>query len=310
MSLIILTKPPAGFAGFEQIKLAVRHLFFGQRGPGAVVDSVLRGLFKIGTDFKFNPRLSEIKPDDTVWVNSSLSALAWAISAKRQAKFRRLAAGPNLVVSPVEHNRIIASPEIDCVLEPSEWVRDFYLSQAPELSGRVCVWPAGVALPPASSGERRLILVYYKTCSDAGLLARIESVLKSKDLEYEVLRYGSYKPAKYYSLLEKSKAMVYLSNSESQGIALAEAWVREVPTLVWDRGYFEHGSYSWKAKNISAPYLVPQAGVSFAKADEFEDKLGEMLAGLESFSPRRYVEDNLSDEATARKLLSILMVKN
>ena len=52
---------------------------------------------------------------------------------------------------------------------------------------------------------------------------------------------------------------VFMSRSESQGLALAEAWAMDVPTLVWQSPPGEPGSVF--SLSDPAPYLTSDTGV-------------------------------------------------
>jgi hypothetical protein len=94
--------------------------------------------------------------------------------------------------------------------------------------------------------------------------------LKSKLINVERLIYGNYKSADYKKLLSEVDLCVFFSPSESQGIALAESWASDVPTWVYERGF-------WTAPNgdvyssSSAPYLTDYTGNFFTSINEFND---------------------------------------
>jgi hypothetical protein len=48
---------------------------------------------------------------------------------------------------------------------------------------------------------------------------------------------------------------IYLQTTETQGMALQEARMMNVPTFVWNRGYFKNKYLFWADSKISAPYL-------------------------------------------------------
>lgn len=303
----MLTEVPGRKLSLEKMKFLAKRLMASGRGPDGVVASVCRGWKESGVPLVLNPEASEIIETDVVWVNRSIEALRWAINKKKEGHIRQLMAGPNLVVGPLDYSRILLAPEIDKILQPSNWVRDFYLSLSPKLIGKIKVWPAGVEIPVNVTAKKQdLILVYFKKSSDKKLLGLILGELEDRGVSYQILHYGNYKKMEYFDLLEKSKAMIYISNSESQGLALAEAWARNVPTLVWDRGFFEYGQYSWRANNISSPYLTEDNGITFGGGDDFGKRFDSFMSNRDSFRSKEYVEANLSDKVCAEKLLAII----
>ena len=87
--------------------------------------------------------------------------------------------------------------------------------------------------------------------------------------------------------------MIYLSVSESQGLAMFEAWARNVSTLVWEKGEYEGDGKSISGK-ISAPYLTDQVGLAFSSVEDFSRQLEVFLKF--GFNPRKYVEENFSNK--------------
>ncbi|MDD2757937.1 MAG: hypothetical protein PHD72_00995 [Patescibacteria group bacterium] len=308
MSLIILTKSPsAGFFSQEVYRGVIKKLLNKNRGPEAVLRSLLRGLNELKYPYLINPKIAEIKTGDTVFVNGSIVALQWAIKEKKAGKFKKLVAGPNLVVGPDDFNGIINTPEIDLILQPSDWVRDFYLSISPFLADKIKVWPAGVALPENLNETDRVgAVVYFKNCSDDKLPGHILKELKNLPIKIDVLTYGHFKQKDYHRLLAGAKFMVYVSESESQGLALQEAWARNVPTLVWNGGSCRFEHYRWRDPVISAPYLSARSGMFFSGTDDFKKRLQIFMDSLDNFSARDYVRENLIDRKCAENFIKLI----
>ena len=97
--------------------------------------------------------------------------------------------------------------------------------------------------------------------------------------------------------------IIYLQASESQGLALQEAWSYNVPTLVYQNEKMVYKGYTIEAEKLSAPYLTNEAGQFFTL-----DNLKEILSNLNlnNFDPKRYCEDNLSDKKSTQKYLAII----
>lgn len=309
MSLIILSKSPiANFFSKEIYKIALRRMANITRGPDAVLLSLIRGLDELKQPYLYNPKQQEIRPEDTVFVNGSVNALRWAIKEKKEGRIKKLVSGPNMVVGPNDFNGIINSPEIDLILQPSNWVRDFYLSINPRLSDKIKVWPSGVFVPEITKEVvRDIVLVYFKNCAVAGLFEGILNTLEKKSIKFVVIKYGSFKQEDYYELLEHAMFMIYISKSESQGVALQEAWVREVPTLVWNSGEFGFRNFRWSDPRVGAPYLNEQNGLFFRDIAEFKIKLIDFVEKRVNFSARNYVKENLSDYRCAKNFINLIV---
>lgn len=304
MSLIIITKTPSiSFFSSETYKRVLRKITKRNRGPSGVTASLVRGLNTLKADYKINPKIEDIHESDTIWVNESLDALKWVVTFKKDGQ--KLIVGPNLVVTALDENEIISNKKIDVILQPSEWTRKFMASVKPELLAKIKLWPAGVELVPIKNINKTIdALIYCKNDMGYFTAETIIPWLTQHSLSYEILHYGRFNQENYFDALEKTKLLIYLSHSESQGLAVQEAWARDIPTLVYNRGYFEYGTYHFEDEKISSPYLTSQTGMFFTK-ENFGSVFTEFNQLLITFAPRLYVETHLSDEVCARNFLTI-----
>jgi len=303
MSLIILTKSPhTHILSLENYKRIIKHILNKKRGPSSVTASLMRGLKEINYDFKLNPNLKEIKDSDTLFVNESLEALKWSLDFKTNNK---IVAGPNLVVMPSDNNSVICNDKINIILEPSEWVKKLISSLKPEMDSKIKTWPAGVSIPKLNEVEKKYYLIYLKNIQDQKLIGDIKNKLNENKLPYKIIKYGNFKQEKYFEELEKSLGLIYLAKTESQGLALQEAWVRNVATMVLENNIFQHDSITFKDDGMAAPYLNEQTGLFF-NPENFQERLQEFIINLEKYTPREYVIGNLSDKVCAEKFLDII----
>jgi len=291
-----------------------------KRGPQSVIDSLVRGLAELGEPFRLNPALSDIDAADTVVVISGIKALQEAIELKKAGAVKKLCAGPCVTVLPSEEGGIMLDKNIDHVIVPSQWVRDLYISLHPGLTQKIIVWPAGVedaedietsqndggaGNAAATKENKESCLIYRKGC-DEDIFYTVKKTLSDKGIAYDILDYGSFRQKDFFDALAKSAYMVYLSASESQGLALQEAWIRNVPTFVWDRGYWEYKGMTFKHELISAPYLTPETGMSFGGAADFEANFDVFLKSLGTFAPRGYSEQHFTDKVCAKLLVDAI----
>jgi hypothetical protein len=270
------------------------------RGPQSVALSLFTGLSQLGVNFKVNKFSGD---GFYVGVLSGVKTLEFAIALKRRRKIKKLVAGPNLVISPLDYDRVLLSPEIDKVLVPSDWVKQAYIQEAPRLAGKVETWPAGVMVPELSDNPKVIDYLVYNKIGQDSLLEGIREYIESKGLRFAVVDYNNFDQKVFFTLLEKSKYMVYLSATESQGIAMFEAWARNVPTLVWERGYFQRGSFRLEGFTAS-PYVSDNSGRRFRNLNEFKS----LVANLNTikFTPREYILSNFTHKICAEKYLNIL----
>jgi hypothetical protein len=272
------------------------------RGPQAVERSLFAGLKQLGVEFRVNTRTNQ--KIETACVLSGIETLKWVIRQKQKGEIKKIIAGPNLVVVPDEAGGIIKSPEIDTVVVPSRWVKDFYVSIDPELSSKIYIWAAGVELPKKEQVEKEYdFLVLNKTQSNMDLCDSITAYLKEQKFKIHVMFYGDFKQEQYFNALKYTKYLIYLSESESQGLSMFEAWARDVPSLVWDRGFMQYEKYQWQG-NTASPYLSGEVGMSFKNFEYFKLILSNFLN--RKFLPLNWVKNNATNEIAAKKYLEII----
>jgi hypothetical protein len=115
-----------------------------------------------------------------------------------------------------------------------------------------------------------------------------------------------FSPADYRDLLDRSAIGVFLSTFETQGLALAEAWSMNVPTVAWD----PQGTAAWRGRTFesrsSAPYLTPATGRLFRRVEDLEAVLRGANAERDAFRPREWVLANMTDAICSAALLGII----
>lgn len=320
-----LTGPVSGPVGrtANRLRAALRVIWYAARmrrpppkpefgGHPAVTRSIARGMRKLQVKFVLDPeRLSEVSL--TCHVISNLAALKQAILLKRRGQIRRLVAGPNLVVLPSDAPELMSAPEIDLMLVNSPWTHDLYVDEMPALLGRTAIWPAGIDAefwkPAPSAATRKDVLIYVKSVRCQELIGRCRDILDQERIVHRTIEYGHYSPHEYRQALASSAFAVFFSDFESQGLALAEAWSMDVPTLVWDPGYFEFYHSTARAKGwatSSSPYLTRKTGERFSTPVEMESKIAALLTQPRAFAPRSWVLGSLTEEICAQHLLSLI----
>ncbi len=285
------------------------------RGHFAVTRSLVEGLEKIGADFNYNPtRLSQL--DETVIVLAGVRTLRQAIRLKQAGRIRKLFAGPNVVHFSSDFGSILASPDVDAVVTPCDWVTENYVTDNPSLLGRIFAWPAGVDTAfwkPDAGIKRERILIFDKhpATDDPERIQPFADYLHDQGWTVDVLKRQrgkvGYTRESYLQLLQHTCLMVgFTGGSESQGIAWAEAWAADVPTLLWrNTQQVLHG----RLLHVStAPYLCEQNGLFFDDLEQFKQQFAHWQVHRTQFAPRKWVLENMSDEVCARQLYEKVML--
>ena len=273
------------------------------RGHFAVTRSFVEGLHSIGASFNYNPRFPW-RMAETVVVLAGVRTLRQAIKFKRQGRIKKLLAGPNIVIFSSDYGSLVASPEIDAVITPCDLVANHYLEDNPSLGGRIFSWPAGVDTEywqPDRSRDRNTILIFEK--QNAGPVGSVEpyiDYLRGLGWNVQVIRYGSFSHDQYLEALINSCLMLGFVISESQGIAWAEAWSADVPTLIWRNT--SNVSSGRRYECSTAPYLTSQNGLFFNDLEDFKIQFRYWEEHRERFTPRAWVLEHMSDEVCAALL--------
>lgn len=281
-------------------------LFFS--GHTAVTKSLILGLRDIKADFVFNP-VSEKNVTDTVVVLSDMKALAQAIQWKKEGKIKKLLAGPSLIDLPTIYNKALTEKEIDLIIVPSQVTVDIYEKLNPAFIGKIAIWYVGVDTKywePKNTPKQKEMLVYWKNTSPKSFCLAVEALIKSKGYTVNRVRYGHYNKSSFKKMLERSICSVFISVTETQGVALAEAWSMNVPTLVWEARQ-EH-LFLRGVTTSAAPYLSEQTGTTWKELGDLEILLNDIenkKLDLSMFAPRTWVEGHMTDAISAKKLLEI-----
>ena len=304
--LTILTKP-------TDLIPRVKRKYGGHQ---AVTRSLIEGLEKIGyQEFNYGPEQEEDIAEH-VHVLAGVKTLEYAIKLKNEGKIRRLTAGPNIIVFPIEYNGIMADGNVELCLTPSQWVANLYIEMMPDLSGRCCSWPAGVDTDVwmehticREEKKGNKVLVYHKEESDQ-FCYRVCHTLRKYGFDPIIIKYGDYVLEDYKRMLAQCEFSVVISRQESQGIFMAEAWAMDVPTLCYDPHYYRwdyNGIVYERAGDITTcPYLTEETGMRWDGIKELEAVLASMDKRMKDFHPREWVMKNMSDEVCAENFLRII----
>lgn len=272
------------------------------RGPQSVIRSLVAGVQQHGVEIRMNDPACR---SGIACIISNAGVLTWALNQKKKGRIKYIIAGPDTGM-PLDRNRQIFDSAIDRYIVPAPWVADFCCSFGEELRSRIRVWPAGVATIPDTElqSHRQGIIVYRKNAPDHVTAAVIQTFI-DRNIPHVIFEYGNFQHTKYLDALKAAAGMVYLSVSESQGLALHEAWMCDVPTLVYNGSHLRNNVYEWLGTS-PAPYLTPTCGVMFANIGEFPSRLKYFLDHRLAFQPRDYHLQNFTDAIAAKKYLQLI----
>lgn len=217
--------------------------------------------------------------------------------------------GTALYDHPMLAPRLLEDGRFRRYLVPSRWTYDMF---HPYYGDACAQWFAGIDTaqwPDTSASPKNIdFLIYDKIMWDRArqeraLLQPIHRLLQRRGFRIEVIRYKLHDHATYRRLLERSRAMVFLCEHESQGLAYQEAMASNVPVLAWDNGVWldplaqRFGTTAIPASSV--PYFSSDCGERFAGWPDFEAALERFLDRLPLLRPRNYVCENLSMKRSA-----------
>ncbi len=294
----------------------IRRLIRGKHRPGGV-DKVFinlcKGLDKLNVSYTVNLPFKNLQKDDLVGM----------LGRNRHCledydRTNPIVAGIGLMTHPSEWSDLCQQYPVVKYLQHSKWANEVY---KPYFGDRCKIWAVGIDTykwqPSPKSAKSTDFLIYNKIRWDyptkaAKMLVPIYEELAKRGLSYQELRYGFYQPGEYQEALSRCRAMIFLCEHESQGLAYQECLASNVPILAWDNGkYLDPNRFTWGQPDIAAtsvPYWSDRCGIKFQNIEEFSERLTQFLDLLNShkFTPRDYILENLTLEKCAQNYLNIL----
>jgi hypothetical protein len=208
---------------------------------------------------------------------------------------------------PTDYEGLICSPEVDLCITPCELTNQVYLDDCPALAGRCVAWPAGVDTEywrPDPTRQRDTVLIYEKQRKGpVGPVEPYKKWMEEKGYKVEIIKCAEYTLVEFLHALQRAQLMVGFVIEESQGLAWAEAWSADVPTLIWRNSRNSQRGRSYTTS--TAPYLSMDNGLFFDDFEHFQVILAQWESMRGSFQPRQWVLENMSDEVCARLLCQL-----
>lgn len=210
--------------------------------------------------------------------------------------------------------RVSAQSRFKLLIQPSQWAIEFNRRWVGEKSA---IWFAGIdtsAWPDLSSSPKTTdILIYdkirwFRDQRVPAVLERCETHLKARGLTWEVVRYGHHHVSDFRAALARSRAMIFLCEHETQGIAYQEALASGLPVFAWDEGELVDPILAARAPPgltvSTVPYFDARCGAVF-KLKDMEMGFDAFWVRRDAFEPRAYVEEALGLEASGRLYLAL-----
>jgi hypothetical protein len=292
----------------------IRRMIRGKQRPGGVMMvalGLMRGLDKINIPYRFN---------NYAYIKKHPEEIACIIGKPHlifERKWRNpILFGAGVYSHPIDCPNLFEQyPQVKRILVPGEWIRKMF---EPFYGGKVAAWPVGIDTNywNHSAGIKTVdFLIYDKLNRDrdnqvSEVLDPIIEIINQRGLTFQVIRYGAYKPDWLKQALNRTKAAIFLSESETQGLGYQQILATNTPILAWDRGGYWQDPYYYPDKVkyqpvSSVPYWDDRCGIKFKNAAEFKEKLCLFINRLAEFEPRKFVLENLTLAISAEKYMQI-----
>lgn len=295
----------------RHIRNAIRRIIRGKPRPGGqmmVALELMKGLDLLKIPYRFNDySYAQKNPNELIGVIGKSFLLA-------EKKFKNpILFGASVFSHPLEApNFLAANPNVKKILVPGEWMKKMF---KPYYEDLVEAWPVGIDTakwnPQLKKASQFDFLIYNKIrwdlqIQDEALFSTISNELEQRNLTSTTVKYGSYTPEELREKVAVSKAVIFLCEHETQGLAYQQILATGTPILAYDQEDFwldpsfypnqvQYGPVS------SVPYWNEKCGVKFKSATTFASALTTFQDKFEHdfFDPRSYILDHLTLEKCA-----------
>ncbi|MGY3148512.1 glycosyltransferase involved in cell wall biosynthesis [Bradyrhizobium sp. USDA 3397] len=239
LNLFYEDKDDRWFPGDRHLRRIARRLLLGEprmSGQLRVFLNLCAGLDRLGIRYRVN---------DYGYIAEHPDELACVVG--RTFLLDKFPWKNPILLGAAAHNHPLDDPDlfkrlpVKKVVVPGPWYVDMYRPYWPETEA----WPVGIDTSlwaPSARAQKTIdVLIYDKVHWDREryapeMIEPVRARLIKEGRSFTELRYGSYKEADYQAALARSRAMIFLCQSESQGIAYQQALSCGVPVFAWDPG--------------------------------------------------------------------------
>jgi hypothetical protein len=292
-------------------------LFFGW-----IHHANLRGLKWMCKELSLSSHLikskSEIDTYKGYWLVLSMNELVPNTFANKL-----VISGPHLL----PHDIIQSSINDLCIWNAlNDWVKNLFISVNPNLKCICAPFPIPYNLPdltPNQDIEKTDILIYFKQ-RPYELLTNCKIIVDNlltqskyaKDL-IRVFEYGKYDYETWTESLKRSKFVIFLIASESQGFAVQEAMSLDVPIIMWDitelnqaniesPRWFDRPEYHKHIPVTGATiWNDADCGIKVNDYISFKNAVQHMFSSYDKYHPRSLLIQHFEPELCLQRFLTI-----
>ena len=294
----------------------IRRAVRGKLQPGGQMRVFLNlcvGLDRIGVPYRVNDYRHARKNLDELACIVGKPCVLDKIEWKNPILF-----GAAVYSHPLDDPHLLERLPVKKILVPGPWMKEMC---RPYWGDVVDAWPIGIDTDlwhPSNTAQKSVDVLLYDKVRwehdryEAILIEPIRAMLKRCGHSCREMRYGFYRDEEFRSALGQCRAMIFLCEHETQGIAYQQALSCDVPIFAWDRGgYWQDPSYYPDkvrfAPVTSVPYWDDRCGRKFVDAAEFSANWNGFWNDVEAkhFRARDYILENLTLEMCARQYVEV-----
>lgn len=259
-------------------------------GPKKVIDNLIRSLDDCEIDYAANNQIHQ----HNLFLQWNPHCASHYVNLKNKDT---LLIGPQFWPFGLNFDEL---PHYGKIIAPSQWVADLFLEHFNIT--KCLVWPVAIYEPEIYDDQSIDCLIYYKN-RPAEDLEYVKEMLSKRRLTHIQLQYGSYTQQSFREALSSVKFCVIIDNTESQGIAIQEMMAANKPLFVWDQTFWDHMGEQYLCAASSVPYWSSECGEKVTSKDDLETSLNTFISNFKNYTPRDYVNRELSPQKSVEILL-------
>lgn len=312
---------PRWIPGDQYPRALIRTLLRPWRGrpPGGlakVTQNLCLGLDQIGQPWRLHRKPQLDRSPDPVGILHGPPD-----QVRLVARARPCVTGVGVLDFPDQWPTLFTDTRAAFHLQACEWAAAYY---RPVFGDRIRIWPVGIdteTLSPQPGVVKEFDFLIYNKLRwpeehpEPNLREQVIRTLTKQNLTFTEIGYGRYPKGKentYHALLARSRAMLFLCENETQGIAYNEALSLGVPILAWnprrwlDPNRHAHGLSECPASSI--PYWDERCGEEFRNLAALPAALDRFMERMHGgfYQPRDYILENLTLERCSRQYISLI----
>ena len=260
-------------------------------GPKKVIQNLFRSLEDTGVSFATNQE----KYENNLFLHWDPYQVNNYATLKNKDK---LLVGPQVWPFAPEFQQLT---EYGKIITPSQWVADLY-TKFFNVRGTLN-WPVAIYAPEIEEKEPEIdCLIYFKNRPRNHLMVVLNH-LQERGLTFTLLEYGNYSQEQFKLALSSVRFCVIIDNTESQGIATQEMMAANKPLFVLDQPVWDHMGQEYAVPATSVPYWSNECGEKITRPEEIEDVFDRFYSCLDNYTPKDFVDRELSPQKTVQILL-------